>query len=82
MKTTIIATITLTMFAFSLVNVINLKKENASLKSTVSMLEAKNKSLLESQNVMVWTMDKSCYDQINNSIDGILRLKIGKGVTK
>ena len=34
-------------------------------------------SLLDSQNVMIWTMDSSCYQQLQGS-EGIIRLDIKK----
>lgn len=41
-------------------------------------LQQENADLQASQNVMVWTMDKSCFDQLNNS-SGIMSLKLQKG---
>jgi len=32
--------------------------------------------LVESQNIMVWEMDESCFKQIQNSSDGVIRLQI------
>lgn len=34
--------------------------------------------LRNSQRVMIWKMDDSCYNQIQNSQDGMIRLKITK----
>jgi len=33
-------------------------------------------SLEDSQNIMVWEMDESCFDQIQNTSDGMIRLQI------
>lgn len=33
-------------------------------------------SQAQNQNIMVWQMDSSCFNQIKNSTDGIIRLKI------
>lgn len=41
-------------------------------------LEAVLEASQQSTHIITFTMDKSCYDQINNSTDGILRIKFNK----
>lgn len=41
-------------------------------------LQAVLEASQQSTHSITFTMDKSCYDQINNSTDGILRIKFNK----
>jgi len=63
-----------------LVRITQLKTESEIYKSHSVGLQKEVQDLKESQNVMVWKMDKSCFDQIKNSSDGILRIQVGRVV--
>ena len=47
------------------------------LTNQISYYKGQVDYLKANQNVMVWQMDKSCFDQIKNNSDGILRLQVG-----
>jgi len=68
----------LAAIAVLLTRVIQLKSNVRLLEGQLSAMQDQNQVLKESQNVMVWKMDDSCYNQIKNSVDGIIRLKIQK----
>jgi len=68
----------LAAIAVLLTRVIQLKSNVRLLEGQLSAMQDQNQQLKESQNVMVWKMDDSCYNQIKNSVDGIIRLKITK----
>ena len=44
-----------------------------SFYQTANRLKDRVKALEETQNVMIWTMDKSCFDQMQNSNDGTIK---------
>jgi len=46
------------------------------LAGEIRGLKTYTRSLKDSQNVMVWEMDSSCFDQIQNTSDGMIRLLI------
>jgi len=70
--------IILAAIAVLLTRVIQLKSNVRLLEGQLSAMQDQNQQLKESQNVMVWKMDDSCFDQIKNSMDGTLQLKISK----
>lgn len=51
-----------------------------SLKRSEKVLKQENKVLKDNQNIMIWKMDDSCYNQLKNSYDGILRIQVQKEV--
>lgn len=50
--------------------------KQADQEPKIQALQQENEQLRAQQNVMVWQMDKSCYDQIKNTFDHTLFLRI------
>ena len=68
----------ITTSVFILIVMVGLISMIIELRHDKKVDQQKIKTLESSQNTMVWTMDKSCFDQIKNSYDGVLRIKIQK----
>lgn len=58
------------------------RNETQALKDQMQALQQENEQLKQTQNLVVWTMDKSCFDQLNNSVNSIMTLKLSKGGEK
>lgn len=56
--------------------------ETQPLKDQMQALQQENEQLKHTQNLVVWTMDKSFFDQLNNSVNSIMTLKLSKGGEK
>ena len=57
----------LTLLVLRVVGLLNVEKDYIALTE-------KYKALESSQNVMVWQMDSSCYDQLKNGSDATIQL--------
>lgn len=51
-------------------------KRSENLERQIKQLQEQNEALKNNQSLMVWTMDKSCADQLKNNIDKKILLTI------